>query len=146
MKKNILDALIKAKVLRVRQKDINKTRSLINSAEINAMVAEKISLDDNSSTLIFREFYESIRQMGDAKWTLLGYEPLNHEVSLDILRDMDVSKSNQIKLNLLSRFKRIRHDANYRGFRVTINQAKEIIDFWNTCGKEMLHMIKKEIK
>mgnify|MGYP001610877724 FL=1 len=71
--------------LRNRQKDIEKIKSIINSAEINAIVTKDIKSNENTATLIFREIYESIRQLGDAKLWLLGYEPLNHVVSMVIL-------------------------------------------------------------
>lgn len=41
-----------------------------------------------------------------------AYEPLSHEVSLEILKEIDVKE--KVKLNYLTRFKRIRNDINYR--------------------------------
>ena len=73
--------------LRYRQRDNEKIRSMINSAEVNVIVTKEIKLNKNSATLIFREIYESIRQLGDAKLWLQGYEPLNHEVSMEILKE-----------------------------------------------------------
>jgi len=66
--------------LRNRQKDLEKIKSMINSAEVNVIVAKEIKLNDDTATLIFREIYESVRQLGDAKLWINGYEPLNHEV------------------------------------------------------------------
>lgn len=135
--------MVKAKILRIRGKDSQKILSLVNSAEINAVEAKKISLNDNTATLIFREIYESIRQLGDASWWLKGYEPLNHEISLDGLKDWNIKE--KVKLNFLSRFKQIRHKANYKGFRVSINQAKEIIDFWDSCSNDIVKIIVDKI-
>jgi len=143
MKKEFIEAWIKTRVLRNRQKDPERIKSMIFSAEINTKVTKTIAINDDSATLIFREMYESIRQIGDAKWWLLGYEPENHLISLESLKDFDIKE--KIKLNYLERFKNIRNDINYRGFRVTISQAQEIIDFWNLCGEEMVKIIKKEI-
>ena len=126
-----------------RQKDLEKIKSMINSAEINAKVTKNIEINDHTATLIFREIYESIRQIGDAKLWLLGYEPLNHEVSMEILKESNIT--DRVKLNSLDRLKKIRHDINYRGFRASIFQAKEIIDFWNSCGIEILNLLKREI-
>lgn len=53
--------------LRNRQKDLEKIKSMINSAQINAEVTKNIKINDNTATLVFREIYESIRQLGDAK-------------------------------------------------------------------------------
>jgi len=90
-----------------------------------------------------REIYESIRQLGDAKWGILGFEPGNHEVSLEILKEFDIK--DKVKLNSLDRFKKIRHDINYRAFRTSINQAEEILDFWNKCEEEIIKILRKEL-
>ncbi len=138
------DLMVRAKILRRKQRDLENIKSLINSAERISSFVRKLSLNDGGSTVIFREIYESIRQLGEAKWRLLGYEPLNHEISLDGLKEIDVQ--NKLKLNFLSTFKKIRNDANYNGIQISVNQAKEIIDFWDKCGKEVLEILKKEIK
>ncbi len=132
------------KGLRNRQKDLEKIKSMINSAEINAIVTKEIKLNENSATLIFREIYESVRQLGDAKLWLSGYEPLNHEVSMDILKEFDIK--DRVKLNSLDRLKKIRNDINYRGFRTSINQTEEILDFWDKCGADVLKILKTEVK
>ena len=138
------DLLVKARILRRKQVDLFKIRSLIQSAEEDSIVALNIPLNEKSSTVIFREIYESIRQLGEAKWNLSGFEPLNHEISLDGLKEIEID--DKVQLNFLERFKKIRNDANYRGFRVTLNQAEEIIRFWNKIGKNAILMLKKDIK
>jgi len=143
MKKELIGLWLKTKIIRSRQTDIEKIKSMTNSSSINAKVTKEIKLNEETATLIFREIYESIKQLGDAKWWLLGYEPSNHEVSLEILKEFDIKE--KIKLNSLERFKKIRNDINYRGFRATISQAEEILDFWNKCGEEILRILKKEI-
>lgn len=143
MRKDMIDNLVKIGELRIRQKDAEKIKSIIKSAENTAGVVKCIRLDENSATVIFREMYEAIRQLGDAKWWLLGYEPCNHDVSLEILKELDIKE--KLRLNFLKRFKKIRHDANYRGFRVTASQAKELLDFWDSCGKEIIAILKKEL-
>ena len=120
---------------------------MIEFAEINVRVAKSISLNEDSATLIFREIYESIRQLGEAKWLIEGYETQGlgtHVVCLDILKDMDIKE--KVKLNYLDRFKQIRHDANYRGIKVLISQTKEILEFWDICGKEMIIILRKIVK
>lgn len=143
MKKEFIHIWLKTGIIRDRQRDTERIKSMIQSAEINARVTKNIGLDEDSATLIFREIYESIRQLGDVKWWLLGYEPSNHEISLEILKELDIKE--KLKLNYLDRFKKMRHDLNYRGFRATISQAEEILDFWSKCGEEIITILKKEI-
>ncbi len=144
MKKEFIGLWLKSGILRNRQKDIGKIASMIDSAEVNARVAKNIRINEDSATLVFREIYESIRQIGDAKWWLLGYEPANHEISSEILKEFDITE--KVKLNSLDRFKKTRHDVNYRGFRATISQVEEILDFWDKCMKEIIAILKKETK
>ena len=139
MKKELIDIWLRAKLLRKRQADKSRITSMIKTAEMNVRVIRKLPLEEENATVIFREIYESIRQLGDAKWWLLGYEPANHEISLEILKEMDIKE--KIKLNNLDRFKRTRHDANYKGFIVPLSQAKEIIDFWDNCNKYIIKNI-----
>ena len=129
-------------LLRVRQKDFEKIKSMIKSAETNTEVVNEIKLNEKTATLIYREIYESIRQLGDAKWWLLGYEPLVHDVSMEILKESEIQ--DKVKLNSLDRFKKTRHDINYRGFMTSVFQAQEILDFWNNSGKEIVNELKKQ--
>jgi hypothetical protein len=144
MKKEFIDVWIKTGIIRNRQPDTEKIKSMMYSAEINAKVTKAIKLNEDTATLIFREIYESIRQLGDVKWWLLGFEPGNHEICMDVLKDLDIK--DKVKLNFLDRFKKTRHDINYRGFRATLSQTAEILDFWDTCGEEIIKKLKKEIE
>jgi hypothetical protein len=144
MKQKIINTLVKLGTLRQKQIDISKIKSVIESAKINASVAKSIPLNDDSATLIFREIYESIRQLGDIRWWISGYEPQTHEIRLDILKEMEIK--NKVKLNFLERFKQIRHDANYKGFRVSASQAKEIIEFWDGCSKDIIDNLSRAVR
>jgi len=143
MKREYIDNWLRIGALHNKQKDLEKIKSIINSVDINAQVTKAISLNYNTATLVFREIYESIRQLGDAKWGLLGFEPCNHEVSMEVLKVFDIK--DKVKLNSLDRFKKIRHDANYKGFKVLASQAREIIEFWDKCGKEVIDILKKQL-
>jgi hypothetical protein len=147
MNKDEINNLVRIGSLRPRQVNPEKIKSIISSLEINVKVLKKMDLDEDSATIIFTGFYESIRQLGEVKWWMEGYEPQgigSHGLSLDILKELKIKES--VKLNYLERFKTIRHDANYRGFRVSVAQAKEIIDFWDKCGKKILGILKDSVK
>ena len=144
MKKEIIDILVNEDKLRIRDIDWAKVKSMIDSAKTNAGVIKSLILNQDSSTIIFREIYESLRQLGDAKWWSIGYEPKNHEVSMDILQEMEIK--DKLLLNQLPRIKKIRHDANYRGFKVNTSQAEEIMMIWDKCSEEIINLIIKNKK
>jgi transcriptional regulator len=68
MKKELIDIWLRAKLLRKRQADKSRITSMIKTAEMNVRVIRKLPLEEENATVIFREIYESIRQLGDAKW------------------------------------------------------------------------------
>lgn len=144
MKKEQMDVWLRGDMLRKRSLDREKVKSMIESSTTNMVVVKAVALTEQSAILIFRESYESIRQLGDARWWLLGYEPRNHEVSMEILKEMDIKE--KVRLNHLGRFKAIRNDANYRGFKVTVAQAKEILGFWDACAEEIISSLVKELQ
>lgn len=143
MRADMLKRHVDSGTLRIRQKDTERIRSMMDSSEMNAKVILSLKLDDTTATIIFREIYESIRQLGDAKLGLLGFEPMNHEISMDILKEFDIKE--KVKLFSLDRFRKIRHDINYRGFRASTAQAEEIREFWTRCGMEILKILRKEL-
>ena len=145
MKQEKIEILLKNKQLNKKSIDKQLAISLLESAEDTAETALSIELIDKKATSIFRELYEAIRQLGEASWHLLGYESKNHDVSLEILKDLDFLNGGQkVKLNFLERFKTLRHRANYQGFKILTSQAKEIIYFWSFVGKDILAYLKKQ--
>ena len=143
MKKELIALLLKRGALRMRQKDFERIKSFIQSAEIDANAAKNVLLSAETANLVFRGIYEPVRQLGDSRWWLEGYEPVDHQTSLESLKDIDIKE--KTKLNFLDRFRKIRNDANYRGMRVSVTQAQEIIDFWNECGKEIAKVLLQEV-
>ena len=143
MNEDSIKQWIKDNKLKKKQTDKEKIKSLIKSSENNVEVVKNINLNENSSTIIFREIYESIRQLGEACWLLKGYESSTHEASLESLKELDIK--NKVKLNHLDRYRKIRNDANYQGFQTTVEQAKEILEFWDLCGKDIIDHIRNKL-
>ena len=144
MKKEIIDHWVLTDQLRKRSLDQERIKSMIESAVTNMKVVKIVPLTEQSAILIFRETYESIRQLGDAHWWIVGYEPRNHVVSMNVLKEMNIQE--KTKLNHLYRFRNIRHDINYKGFKATIGQAKEIVEFWDACSHEIITSLLKELE
>ncbi len=145
MEKERIGFLIRERKLKRRRIDIPRVKSLLESARNNAGVVRKIPITNENATLVFRELYESIRQLGDARWWSLGYEPTaSHEVSMEILEKIEIRES--VKLHKLNRFRKTRNNANYRGYRITLEEAKEIVDFWKSCAGELIKEIESSIR
>ena len=144
MNEKTIEILVSEKRLRPKRADKKQIESLIIAASSNAEVVMNIKLNDKSSTVVFREVYESIRQLGEAVWLIEGYEPLDHDVTLEILKEIKIK--NSVKLNFLGRFKKIRHEANYRGYTISLSQAREIINFWRMVNQEIIDVLDSKLK
>lgn len=140
MKIEFLEAMSK---IQKRSPDKARAKSLIEASESTMKEILEMKVTEGTSTIIFRETYESIRQLGDARWWIRGYKPKDHEVSIEIL--MEEKITNSAMLNKLDEFRKIRNDANYGGYRVREERTKDILEFWNKCGKEILENLKKEL-
>ena len=136
MDQSLIKNYLKKGSLVKRSRDINRANSLIQVAKITANSVLEIPIKESNSILIFRELYEALRQIGDAKLWKMGYEAKQHEPSIKVLMDADIK--NKPVLNNLDRFRIIRNDMNYRGFKPTLSQSQEILDFWKSYGKELL--------
>lgn len=139
-----LDYLISKGRIRKTSPDKARARSLVQASEATMAAVLSITLNETTSTLIFREAYESIRQLGDARWRLLGYAPEDHQVISEILKEEKLTHS--ALLEKFDRFRQIRHNANYGGYTVSVAVAQEILDFWESCGKELLSKLKSDLK
>jgi len=144
MNREIMEQLIRDGKLKRRSVDRHRAMSLLNAAKSGIEAVKNIKIAGGTATLVFREYYECIRQLGDARWWSMGYEPkASHEVSMDILMEIKINEG--IKLQKLDRFRRIRNNANYRGYKVSIEEAEEIKDFWDSCGRDIINEIEKTI-
>lgn len=130
--------------IRKRSQDKPRVRSLLEAAGKTMDAVQEMPLTDATATIVFRETYESIRQLGDARWWLAGYEPKDHEVSMEILKTEKIR--NSAKLAGLDRFRMIRNEANYSGYHVPKAVAEEILEFWEECGTDILRNIKKDLE
>lgn len=146
MKEDKIKLLLSDNRIRSKQIDKSKINSMIDSAENTAEVILTLPLNEKSAIVILREIYEAIRQLGEAQWLILGYEPVGyatHETALEALKEINIKE--KVKLNYLDRFKEIRNNANYRGFKVTKDQAQDIISLWKSCGKDIISNLKRRI-
>ena len=68
MKRETINHWVKLDYLRKKMVDRQKVNSMVASAEDNMNIVKTIPLTEKSAILIFRETYESIRQLGDASF------------------------------------------------------------------------------
>ena len=134
--------LLKKGEIRKRSVNIAQARSIIQAALSAGTFAKETKLDDTSSTPLFKELYDAFRQLGDAKWWMLGYEAYSHKASIELLKTAPVNHTQQ--LQQLSRIQKIREDAVYRGLRVSMDETRELLKLWEQTHKELIEWIQAE--
>lgn len=142
MRKEDIEYYLRERLVRLRTPDSSIIKTLIGSAEEKAKAVKMLQVDENTATLVFLGLYESIRQLGDAKWWQIGYEALSHEPSMRMVQESNITETT--KLAKLDMFRRIRNDANYRGQKITVAEAKEILEVWDSCSYEIIEQLKKK--
>lgn len=144
MKPDLIEDMKRRGHVRARSKDIPRIRSLLSSAKEIASAAIEIQLTEKTSTIVFRELYESVRQLGDALWWSLGYEAEGHEACMKILAEADIKE--KFSLHKLDRFRKIRNESHYQGYLIPPQDAKEISNFWKRCSSEIISFIDRKTK
>jgi hypothetical protein len=129
---------VKKGELRKRSTDINRARSILQAAQNSATFAQNIKLTEQTSTGIFKELYDAFRQLGDAKWWMLGCEAYSHKSSIELLKSAKTPHNQS--LQQLSRMRDIRDDASYRGY-TTPTHTEELLNLWKMTHKELIDWI-----
>ncbi len=141
MNEQRIKALIMSGNLRKTFPDIKKANALTSSSLEIAESLKAVPLTEKTARLLLKELYDAFRQLGDAKWHIMGYKSEGHEASIELLQYAEIKSS--FKLQNFDRFRRIRNEATYDGKSVTLEQAKDIIILWNDVHKELIEWVKK---
>ena len=140
MHSKTLEALIENKELKKRMPDGIRTETLLHSSALIASFALKLKIDEESAIAIFTQLYGAVRQLGDAKWWMLGYESRSHHATMELLKEVE---DNPLFTAKIERFKEIRNDATYRGYLITAGQAQEIVEFWKKYGDKIIKWVRE---
>ncbi len=136
--------LLETGMLRKRSPDMKQADTLIDAANERASIAKAIPLSEKSATTILSELYESFKNLGNARWWVLGYKPTKdaHVVSMLIISKAQIAHA--YKVQNIDRFRQLRNKANYDGYRVTLGEAKEILGLWNEVSEELIEWVKEK--
>lgn len=108
----------------VRKVRANKkiSKDKYNSALDTLKTIDEIKISEHSANMIYRESYESLRQLCESIGAIYGFKFESHE-SIKYFLDEILNESNLAKK--FDRFRRIRNDINYRGKAVNLETAKK---------------------
>ena len=124
--KNFKEYLNEGKVLK-KTPDPGEARSLFIQAKERFSDLRQLSLNEKNASFRFEAAYEALREAVQSFLSNEGYKSYSHEAIFSYALDYGLlSEVNAVKAD---RYREIRNDINYRGKKVTEQEAKDMIHF-----------------
>src|SRR3989344_9170203 len=129
----------------IKNKALDKKRalSLLQSAKNDLKFTLTIKLSEESANTIARNTYESFRMLGEALLIFKGIKSEDHITPINELINLKINTPRP--LNVLDNFRRLRHNINYYGYKATIVDAQDIINFAKSCFNIAYEEVKRII-
>ena len=105
-------------------KDIIRSRSLKEMSNSSLKIIKLIKLNEETTTIIFREIYEGLRQNLESIGYLKGFQFRSHEAITFFLKK--ILKEEKISL-IFDRYRKLRNKLNYYGKPIQKETVKEAI-------------------
>ncbi len=124
-------------VIRRIQADAGVVKSLIKISDANLKTISKLKLDEETHLTIFKNYYDSLREICEAVALLRGYKIYQHEAVGLFLREILKEESIFYKFD---RFRIMRNGLIYYGRLIEFNETKQAIE----DIKEMIKFLKNK--
>lgn len=86
-----------------------------------------LPLTEKNASFRFEDAYESIREALQSFLALEGYKPYSHEAIVSFAFERQLLP--EPKIMQIDRYREMRNDINYRGKKVSVEEAKEAVAF-----------------
>jgi len=124
--KKFEEYLLEGKVQK-RTPNPSEAKSLMMQARDRIADLKSQSLKESNASFRFEDGYEAIREALQAFLSIRGFKPYSHEAVIAFaIKERLISQSD---IMASDRYREIRNDINYKGKKVTVNDAKEVIKF-----------------
>lgn len=107
--------------------DKEEARSLIEKALQRLNFVKSQNINETTSTFIFEDIYECLREAAQSLMPLGGYKPYSHEAVIAFLREFYKFAAHEI--TAFDRYRILRNNCVYRAARVSPVTCKEAMKF-----------------
>jgi len=130
---------LKYNLVKKKSPDPNEASALMKKAEGRLKYSIKArDINENTSTYIFEDIYECLREAGQALMSLKGYKPYSHEALISFLKEFfNFSEEDIVNFD---RYRILRNKAVYKGEKISVDMCKEALMFL----EKFLPKLKKE--
>ncbi len=105
------------------KQDIIRAKSLLKMSEEAMKNLKATSFTEESKNMVFREFYESLRQYIESIGYIKGYKFESHEAITSFLKE--ILKEENLALQF-DRYRKLRNGMNYYGDPIDLEIVKEM--------------------
>ena len=123
-------AYLKEGKVKKKRIEIAEAQSLITQSKERMADLHHLPLTEKNASFRFEDGYEALREALQAFLALDGYKPYSHEAVFCYALEQNLLSEAQY--HQADRYREIRNDINYRGKIVTVEEAKELIEFVET--------------
>ena len=107
--------------------DKEEASALIEKAFQRMEFIKNLSVNEQTSTFIFEDIYECLREAAQSLMSLKGYKPYSHEALISFLKEF--YKFDEHEISTFNRYRILRNNCVYRAAKVSPVVCKEATKF-----------------
>ena len=129
------DYYIKEKLVRKSSQNISMAKSLLQKAEIRLKRINNEKIEDENSSIVFEDVYESLREASQSLMEVKGFKPYSHEAIISFLKEYKLLSDE--KINVIDNYRILRNNSVYKAEKVSLQKCIESLDFANKSLTEI---------
>ena len=102
-------------------------KSLLEKAEIRLKRIKKEEIDEENSSIVFEDIYESLRESSQSLMELKGFKPYSHEALVSFLKEYRFLAEE--KITIIDNYRVLRNNSVYKAEKISLQKCKEALDF-----------------
>jgi len=102
-------------------------KSLLQKAEIRLKRIKKEKINEENSSIVFEDIYETLRESSQSLMETRGFKPYSHEALVSFLNEYKLLSEE--KINIINNYRIIRNNSVYKAEKVSLQKCKEALDF-----------------
>lgn len=118
--------------------DIEEAKSLIEKAFQRMDFIKTQHLNEKTSTFVFEDIYECLREAAQSLMSLEGYKPYSHEAVIAFLKEF--CRFDEYEIESFNRYRILRNNCIYKAAKVSSTACRDAMKF----SENFLPKIKNE--
>jgi len=114
-----------ARLVKKTSVDREEAKSLMNKSILRLEYIKKQEINEDTSSFIFEDIYETLREASQSLMSLKGYKPYSHEALISFLKEF--YKFPEYEISAFDRYRILRNKTVYCAANVSPEVCKEAL-------------------